>query len=146
MKLSNVWNPTDPITGSIIELVIITPDRFRDQGTRSFDACGNHYPISEGHNTSAVLKSTTMKFAPLALIAAFVIVGTSANDGTAATDGSSALPGCVGVCSQVPDLVCGSDGVTYLNSCEFENAKCTKGSTLKVAHGGRCRRDEGGRW
>ncbi|KAJ8507167.1 hypothetical protein ON010_g18997 [Phytophthora cinnamomi] len=79
-----------------------------------------------------------MKFTPLALIAAFAIVGTSAADSSSGSSSSS----CGSECSKVSDLVCGSDGITYLNSCELDNAKCVKGAKLKVLHGGMCRRDE----
>jgi len=34
--------------------------------------------------------------------------------------------------------VCGSDGVTYGNSCELESTACTKRSSVKIAHQGEC--------
>ncbi|KAJ8534992.1 hypothetical protein ON010_g13745 [Phytophthora cinnamomi] len=85
-----------------------------------------------------------MKFAIAAALASLLIVRTSAE---AAAD--------IGfTCAAVPYIrcdgghdttkVCGSDGVTYDNKCEFFKADCdNKG--LRVLHNGMCSRSEGGR-
>ncbi|EGZ19642.1 hypothetical protein PHYSODRAFT_490751 [Phytophthora sojae] len=76
-----------------------------------------------------------MKFTALAALTVLVIVDASAA-GTSGTDGSDCS---VIYCANESNLVCGSNGITYLNPCEFDKAKC-RDSGLKVAYNGRCRR------
>nr|ACU46742.1 Kazal-type proteinase inhibitor [Pacifastacus leniusculus] len=44
---------------------------------------------------------------------------------------------CKKACGKNFDLVCGSNGVTYNNPCEFENARCDI-RTLRLQHKGPC--------
>ena len=49
---------------------------------------------------------------------------------------SSGLSSCSDQCSEYPDLVCGSDGRTYLNQCYLMVETCMRGVSL--AHYGGC--------
>ena len=42
-------------------------------------------------------------------------------------------------CPQLNELVCGSNGKTYRNTCEMENDSCDNNETITVAHKGHCR-------
>ena len=43
------------------------------------------------------------------------------------------------VCAKVYDPVCGSDGVTYGNSCELRRAACEQEKDIKKVHDGPCK-------
>ncbi|KAE9347806.1 hypothetical protein PF008_g7654 [Phytophthora fragariae] len=61
-----------------------------------------------------------MKFAAVAVLASLVIIGISA-------DGST---GCGrDLCPDDAPLVCGSNGVTYENQCEFDLENCLNGNS-----------------
>ncbi|XP_071826250.1 double-headed protease inhibitor, submandibular gland-like [Apostichopus japonicus] len=74
-----------------------------------------------------------MKF----VLAMFVVVSLS---------GCNALPakrtasknGCFQSCFSMFQPVCGTDGLTYGNQCELENAKECVYSAIKLAHDGEC--------
>ncbi|KAJ0402858.1 hypothetical protein P43SY_000472 [Pythium insidiosum] len=56
-------------------------------------------------------------------------------------------PSCFIMCADVMQPVCGSDGVTYRNSCLFDVAKCKLGDAGKdlfIKHDGTCRREAAG--
>ncbi|EGZ19546.1 Kazal-like serine protease inhibitor domain-containing protein [Phytophthora sojae] len=86
-----------------------------------------------------------MKFAAIAVLASFVIVGISAEDASSSEEGST---GCGwNVCSENDPQVCGSNGVTYQNQCEVDKDNCLTNHYSKwtVLHEGMCSRAEGGR-
>ncbi|KAJ0388755.1 hypothetical protein P43SY_011002 [Pythium insidiosum] len=51
---------------------------------------------------------------------------------------------CDEACPKIVSPVCGSDEITYVNSCEFDKAKCKLGDAGKdlfIKHNGPCRRE-----
>ncbi|KAJ3113806.1 hypothetical protein HDU96_002897 [Phlyctochytrium bullatum] len=73
------------------------------------------------------------------LTAILAVAAIAASSFTPAVNAQSAS-GCQNVlCPAVIDEVCGSNGVTYANSCELEKAKnCSGPSTLAIAYRGKC--------
>ena len=45
---------------------------------------------------------------------------------------------CPEICPQFVDPVCGSDGVTYDNTCELQKASCEQEKHIKVMMNGSC--------
>ncbi|CAG0892306.1 unnamed protein product, partial [Darwinula stevensoni] len=50
---------------------------------------------------------------------------------------------CPEICTADYNPVCGSDGVTYANNCNFQAENCKRGNRLVVRHEGPCRNGEG---
>ncbi|KAE8984542.1 hypothetical protein PR003_g20200 [Phytophthora rubi] len=70
-----------------------------------------------------------MKFAAVAVLASLLTIGISADNS----------------CKKMPcppgPKVCASNGVTYMNRCEFDYQNCENGNyRWKVGHEGMCRR------
>ncbi|KAG6620420.1 Kazal-like serine protease inhibitor domain-containing protein [Phytophthora cinnamomi] len=88
-----------------------------------------------------------MKLAAVAVISSLVLVGISADGSTIGipADGSTiGIPACGrNVCSDKVPLVCGSNGVTYENKCDFDFYNCGSGGKWRVLHEGMCTRTEG---
>ncbi|KAE8891515.1 hypothetical protein PF005_g21789 [Phytophthora fragariae] len=76
-----------------------------------------------------------MKFSAVAVLASLVMVGISAQQSSLRKLGAS----CTTVkCSSKRNAVCGSNGVTYRNKCEFGNDNCLNGRKWYVASNGDC--------
>jgi hypothetical protein len=45
---------------------------------------------------------------------------------------------CNSKCSKKKNKVCGTNGITYFNSCELKNAACVEEIDIEVAHKGKC--------
>ena len=43
---------------------------------------------------------------------------------------------CQRICTQIYQPVCGSDGRTYGNKCEFQKGKCLAGGDLQIVNSG----------
>ena len=49
---------------------------------------------------------------------------------------------CIQRCQDVDQPVCGSDGLSYVNSCELQRQACMLSSDLEVVHSGICIEEE----
>ena len=46
---------------------------------------------------------------------------------------------CSAWCTKIYLPICGSDGETYANKCEFKYANCQHNPNLKIKHNGECK-------
>ena len=57
---------------------------------------------------------------------------------TSTLKGLFPFPECSEACPEIFDPVCGTDGVTYSNSCELDRANCLASHVIEVASDGPC--------
>lgn len=102
----------------------------------------------ESAGETCVLRGVACAATPCLPVAACELSGQQSSASmTASTDNGDALAACRRVCPPVHSPVCASDGVSYINECYFEHAKCLAAhrgdaSTLTVVAATLCASDE----
>jgi hypothetical protein len=102
----------------------------------------------ESAGETCVLRGVACAAAPCLPVAACELSGQQVSASmTAGMDDANALAACHQICPPVHSPVCASDGVSYVNECYFEHAKCLAeyrgaASTLTVVATTLCASDE----
>lgn len=67
-------------------------------------------------------------------------------EGVRCRTGASCVNGqciCVQRCPDDNEPVCGSDSITYINSCELQRQACMQSTDIEIQHSGECEDEEG---